>query len=276
MALMSLRKAFLGAFLFVLSASYAHAQSSGGFQFGQQLSSTALNSAFAAKQDYVGTTGSGTVVRSTSPTLVTPALGVPSSVTLTNATGLPLTTGVTGTLPVANGGTGSNTATGTGSAVLATSPTIITPTITGAISGTPAAGQIGEYICAWTQSTASGCQQNNTSPISLTTATPATVASINLTAGFWLVCGRVAYPSNSTAGSVFYDAAISNAAAAIPTSYADPLNLVTYADPGNFSQPAGCKWLAVTGATTQYLTVEAFFSSGSLTAGGYIWAVRLH
>lgn len=101
-------------------------------------------------------TGSGSLVFSTSPTLTTPNLGTPSAATLTNATGLPIDGGTTGTLPVNRGGTGATSLTannvllGNGTAALQTvapgsSGNILTSNGTTWTSAAPAPGGT-EYV----------------------------------------------------------------------------------------------------------------------------------
>lgn len=138
------------------------------------------------------------------------ALGTPASVTLTNATGLPLTTGVTGTLPTANGGTNLTSFT-SGGAVYASSTSALT---TGTLPVT--SGGTGQ-----TTYTDGQLLIGNTTGNTLTKATLTAGSGISVTNG----SGSITIASTASGGFA---------------------NMTVYTAPGTFTTPSSTTKVKVT------------------------------
>ena len=130
------------------------------------------------------------------------------------------------------------------------------------------AGNIGELI---ESSIASG------SAVSMTTASPANITSISLTAGDWDVWGNVWITLNGGTTTTQLIGAINTTSATLPTAPGagayTQLNTGTVGQPWGW--PAGQRRISISGTTTVYLVGQASFSGSTLSMYGYIGARRV-
>lgn len=174
--------------------------------------------------------------------------------------------------------------TGTGNVVLQTSPTLITPTLgdatatsltfsptTSGIVGTTtndsaSAGIVGEFISSIVLAA---------SAIGIVAIVANNITSIALTAGDWDVWGNLVF-TGSTLNMTSSTGWISTTSATIPDIAFTVTQQGTVASPNNI-----CRYcvpqrrFSVAGPTTIFLSGNAVFSSGTVTACGGIYARRV-
>lgn len=169
--------------LFVCSAANAQ------FTPGQILTAAQLNSALAAK-----TSNSAAAITGGSITNASITGGTMSGTAITGGT----ISGLTSPLPVASGGTGATASTGSGSVVLATSPTIASPTITGSFTA-PGLISPGSLAAQAANTVLANVTASSASPTAVAIPSCSTSNSaVQYTSGTGLSCGTSFALTNGT------------------------------------------------------------------------------